>query len=121
MQRSEIIDSIEVSPTIKLKARIIFMGKDLVICIGGGEEHIGSISFATTNEQHCWVDPPHKERIITDMVRDIFKDKFPESRVAVIGGIHYDSILISEIDMIIDKCRKWARQASSQIAAEKIL
>ena len=115
MERILINDTLKVTDQIKLCGMVIVFGQDLLISLSGGEEHIGAVSYAASGDKYTLVDPPHKEGVLTENIMDIFKIQFPDSRIAVVSGIHYDDIQHDEIEMIVNTGISWAEDISKKI------
>lgn len=82
---------------------LIRQGRDLVVLIGGGESHIGSLAVSDkkVNEKPFqYTLKNHREdqivRRVAERVSAVVK-----CEVAVIGGIHYDGISGEQIQQIV--------------------
>lgn len=81
---------------------LLRQGRDLVVLIGGGESHIGSLAVSdkkTGDSLHQYTLLDHREDQIVNRVADRLS-KAVLCEVVVIGGIHYDDISRSQIEQI---------------------
>jgi hypothetical protein len=87
---------------------LIWLGRDLLVKISGGETHFGSLAFSCQSEgnilkyqQHTY--PAHREdRIVKQCIERLIE--LVPSEILVICGIHYDDISKEQIKQISDNC-----------------
>lgn len=93
---------------ISLEARLI--GQDLLIVMSGGRSHIGCICVKSGNE--ILLDfslSGHKDYLAAREILDTVSSHCPGVTV-VCGGIHFDGISKTEIEMVLKTCRRLAQK-----------
>lgn len=94
-----------------ISIQITGFGDDLSILIQGGDTpHIGAVSlgvpYTKSHSKKTYVSasnislPGHQDAVITDLIAKKTATALNKT-VAVIGGIHYESISIEEIEALI--------------------
>ncbi len=97
----------------KIHAKLLFVGEDIVIIIGGGETHIGAVGVSTPAASPHFKDkivsssiitlPGHKDDIVCKLIGEKISKKLNKN-VCVITGIHYDNLTKEEIEEILNLC-----------------
>lgn len=85
--------------------RLYKVGRDWLLTVLGGEEHIGAISISDKTDQveHHICLPHHKEGdVINSALREL-KD-LVSTELLILGGVHYKKINKTEIGQIISNC-----------------
>jgi hypothetical protein len=101
---------IKITGTITVNFMITRFGKDLLIALSGGEEHIGAVSIHTPFQVKSWRRPEHKEYILTEKIKEVLTPLLPHRAVVILAGIHYDHLREEEIELIVKKCGEWAEK-----------
>lgn len=94
-----------------ISIQITEVGEGLSILIQGGDKpHIGAVSMGvpykkeTSKKTYCSTSnislPGHQDAVITDLIAKKTATALNKT-VAVVGGIHFDSISIEEIEALI--------------------
>ena len=82
-------------------------GSDLIVVIGGGESHIGSLAYSDKKQgavNHSYTLQDHREDTIVKSTIDGLSC-LVQGEVMVIGGIHYDQISKEQIKQINNHCQ----------------
>jgi hypothetical protein len=100
-----------------VRLRLHAFGKDFILLIGGGQEHIGSV--ACTNKlkgyefmQHTLL--LHKEDVLVKTALLKLEELLP-GELLVIGGIHYDNIDKEKIAAIVKNCDQLIVKAAEEL------
>lgn len=100
-----------------VRLRLYSFGRDFILLIGGGEEHIGSV--ACTNKlkgyefmQHTLL--LHKEDVVVKSALLKIEDMVP-GELLVLGGIHYDNIGGEVIAEIVKNCDSLIERAAKEL------
>ena len=103
-----------------ITVRVIGSGNDLVLILGGGSPHVGSVNLSFfgqcgSNDDSELISselsiPGHKDQIIGRKFSTIISEKFGVACV-VVCGIHFDNAsaaliqkIISVSDLLLEKC-----------------
>ena len=82
------------------------LGRDWLLTVLGGEEHIGAISISdkTAQSEHHISLLHHKEGdLVTSMLQEL--KNLTSTELLIVGGIHYEEISNAKIEKIILNCR----------------
>ncbi len=82
----------------------VYVGKDLLVIITGGNKHIGGVSLVDNGGILSIIKQGHKDDIISSMVAPIIYEKTKKDTL-VICGIHLDNITKDGIDILINNAR----------------
>ena len=106
------------SGRIRLAVTMIKQGSDLLLCLSGGNAHIGAIAIADKNGASTSVRlPGHMETEIAEtMARTVAIGLC--RNVAVAAGIHYDHITHDEILEVIRLAECLAADALRKMKAD---
>ena len=110
---------IEITSSVTVHYMITRFGKDILIALSGGDEHIGAVSVHTPNQVKSWRRPGHKEYVLTEKIKEILSPLFPNRAVVILAGIHYDELNADVIDLIIEKTSRWTKSVPKIIAGEE--
>ena len=84
--------------SVKLELRA--QGRDFLVLIGGGEDHVGAVAVASPEKIEMMVIPPHKEGPLAQTAAQMVAQKSGRNCVAV-AGIHQDNITSGEIQAVL--------------------
>ena len=95
------------------------LGRDLVVLIGGGDEHVGAVAVARPpaagGPAGAVVVPPHKEGPLADRCAAMLAAA-AGCTCAVVAGIHQEDITQAEIAEILANVDEGARRLASALA-----
>ena len=91
-----------------------FIGKDLLVIITGGDEHIGGVSLAENNSFSTISKKNHKDNIISNMVAPVIYDTLKKDTL-VVCGIHIDDATPQEIDILVSNARECVEEFLKEI------
>lgn len=90
------------SGRIKICLQAEWLGPDLLVRLSGGAGHIGAVALAAPGKDAEAISAPgHLESELARAIADLLQDRLNRG-IAVVAGIHYDSITKSEIDAVYD-------------------
>jgi len=89
----------------KVNLKYFRIGKDLLVIITGGDEHIGGVTLSEDDCCSTLSKRGHKECIITKQIAPRIQNYFKQD-VLVVCGIHIDSATSNEINILIDNAQK---------------
>lgn len=75
-------------------------GEDILLHIGGGKQHIGSVSLGEHGKLVTHLFPEHKEDSLTEHAARELSFAFP-GNIVVSAGVHLDAITKAEIETIL--------------------
>lgn len=89
---------------LKITATLFGLGPDLVIFLGGGDQHLGAVALAATQAtMGCLQIPGHRESDPATRMASAIAAACGRN-VAVCAGIHYDGITSAEISQVLAIC-----------------
>ncbi len=98
-----------------ISAKILSIGKDILIVVTGGESHIGAVGVTiptdsiVTGNLTAYTStitlPSHKEDIIVKLIGEKVSKKTGKN-VVVVAGIHFDNLNQDKIEKIVENCRE---------------
>ena len=91
-----------------------FIGKDLLVIITGGDEHIGGVSLIENNSFSTIGKKKHKDNIISNMVAPMIYDALKKDTL-VVCGIHIDNATPQEIDILINNAQECVKDFLKEI------
>lgn len=98
---------------IFLKANLLHVGDDLLICVTGGDKpHLGSSLIVNKNELKYISFKSHKDYIAFKIIGKILK-KHTKKNICITGGIHIDNITKKQIKQILKLSKKLAHKIVS--------
>ena len=100
-----------------IESKVITVGKDIVIIVGGGSHHIGAVgvSFPTvsiitgknTVTTSVITLPSHKDDLVAKNISEKVSRNL-NKKVTVIAGIHFDALSRNDIKNILKICDELA-------------
>lgn len=81
-----------------------FIGKDLLVIITAGDQHIGGISLRENNSFSSMHKVGHKDDLVSKMAASLIYDKIRKDTL-VICGIHLDNATQSDIDILVNNAK----------------
>lgn len=75
-------------------------GRDYLLSIGGGDDHVGAVAVASPEKTELMVIPPHKEGPLARAAARLVAEKSGRHCVAI-AGIHQDNITPEEIQAVL--------------------
>ncbi len=110
---------------IKLYWGYMVLGRDVVVIITGGKEHIGAVAISiprpslkdvdkTSSSTSVFTRISHKEDEIVKRVGDRISSK-TNRFTTVIAGIHFDNLSKKEIEEIVFRCDEIADQLIEEL------
>ena len=85
---------------LEIYVKSLWMGRDILIFVQGGDAHIGAVSMASKGKIiFSGAMPHHRELELTEDLSIFFSGKL-DCTSCVCMGIHYDEITQTEIDEI---------------------
>lgn len=79
-------------------------GDDIVIHIGGGAPHIGSVSMGEKGQVDTHTFLGHQEYFLTEHTAKTLSSALT-ARIVVTAGVHIDGITKAEIETVLDQNR----------------
>lgn len=116
------------APTRPIEAEAVWLGRDLLVWIWGGEQpHIGAVAAA--QPRSSLADPKrrsatasvlaylgHKEDAVVKMVSESLAAAL-DTKVVVAAGIHWDDLPAEEIGIIMERCRDLVELLKKSVAS----
>jgi hypothetical protein len=91
-----------------------FIGRDLLVIITGGDEHIGGVSLKENNSFSSLRKIGHKDDIVSNIVASLIYDKMKRDTL-VICGIHLNHASQKEIDILVNNAKICVEKFLTQI------
>jgi len=98
-----------------ITALVIITGKDVIVIVSGGREHIGAVGVSLPALSHVSGElssstsvitvAPHKEDVVVKLIGERLAKSLNRT-VSVIAGIHFDNLKKEDIDTILNCCEK---------------
>jgi hypothetical protein len=98
-----------------ITALVILTGKDVIVIVSGGREHIGAVGVSLPALSHVSGElssstsvitvAPHKEDVVVKLIGERLAKSLNRT-VSVIAGIHFDNLKKEDIDTILNCCEK---------------
>ena len=92
----------------------LFIGKDLLVIITGGDEHIGGVTLLENSSFSTIGKENHKDKVISDMVAPIIYDTLKKD-VLVVCGIHIDNAISKEIEILTNNAQECVKEFLKEI------
>lgn len=87
---------------LDISVKSVWMGRDILILVKGGDAHIGALALANRGEIISAGETPHHRELELAKYLSIFFSKKLDCAACVCMGIHYDAITRAEIGEIRD-------------------
>jgi gallate decarboxylase subunit D len=96
-----------------IRLRLLTMGRDLMLMLGGGEDHVGALAVAVPGEGGPDLTlleiGSHREGPLAEECAELICRRSKRT-VSVVAGIHYDDATKAEIEEIMENARQAFRE-----------
>lgn len=97
-----------------LQYEIIFLGKDILIIIGGGDIHIGCTAIGDKGSISSYTAAHHRDDVLAiSLAQEV--SKYFSCICTVVAGFHLDSITKDDIQKVIKNEKKGIKEIIKKI------
>lgn len=122
----DFFDLSEKKASFEVSAHTILVGSDILVVLTGGRAHIGAVALAqprpsikdsqkisSTSSVFTYVG--HKEDVVAKAMSEGLSGAL-NKRVVVTAGIHWDELKKTDIELIVDICRKITKRIIVEVS-----
>jgi len=122
----DFFDLSEKKASFEVSAHTMLVGSDILVVLTGGRAHIGAVALAqprpsikdsqkisSTSSVFTYVG--HKEDVVAKAMSEGLSGAL-NKRVVVAAGIHWDELKKTDIELIVDICRKITKRIIVEVS-----
>ncbi len=122
----DFFDLSEKKASFEVSAHTMLVGSDILVVLTGGRAHIGAVALAqprpsikdsqkisSTSSVFTYVG--HKEDVVAKTMSEGLSGAL-NKRVVVTAGIHWDELKKTDIELIVDICRKITKRIIVEVS-----
>ncbi|HOE16429.1 MAG TPA: hypothetical protein PLX02_13115 [Syntrophorhabdaceae bacterium] len=122
----DFFDLSEKKASFEVSAHTMLVGSDILVVLTGGRAHIGAVALAqprpsikdsqkisSTSSVFTYVG--HKEDVVAKAMSEGLSGAL-NKRVVVTAGIHWDELKKTDIELIVDICRKITKRIIVEVS-----
>lgn len=108
------------SGSTRLTYQIMHMGRDLLICVTGGEAHVGSLSVAVQGKVNTTTLEGHRDDALSQSLAKKIAEVFPNV-CTVVAGFHLDNITKEQIQQVMKHHAQGIQRVLSYLSEQGLL